>query len=194
MDSGGRRETASSLLVRALLLSGQGSTRMTSCNPNHLPEASPLNATPLGVIGLQHMNLEDTNIQSVKAAVRSLPAGAGRVPNVRAPPPGAHSTLMAALRWALRSPHFTGEETEARNRIPWPQASPLDVEGVDLKRPIVLSLGAPPGLVRSGCQAGFPYGLVSRFFQGGVPPGGDLFANCLPLTPNWAPIRTCAFL
>lgn len=115
MDSGGRRETASSLLVRALLLSGQGSTRMTSCNPNHLPEASPLNATPLGVIGLQHMNLEDTNIQSVKAAVRSLPAGAGRVPNVRAPPPGAHSTLMAALRWALRSPHFTGEETEARN-------------------------------------------------------------------------------
>lgn len=65
MDSGGRRETASSLLVRALLLCGQGSTRMTSCNPNHLPEASPLNAIPLGVIGLQHMNLGDTNIRSV---------------------------------------------------------------------------------------------------------------------------------
>lgn len=65
MCSGSRRETASSLLVRALLLSGQGSTRMTSCNPNHLPEASPLNAIPLGVIGLQHVNLGDTNIQSV---------------------------------------------------------------------------------------------------------------------------------
>lgn len=63
---------------------GQGSIRLTSCNPSHLPKASPPNTVPLGV---RASTRGGGQTRSVCNKGKPLPAGAGRS-YVRAPPQG----------------------------------------------------------------------------------------------------------